>query len=93
MSQNTAENDRQSTADDEFAKYNFGEGVTVEESDGWNTDDKDDYTKIVYVSYDDDAPEDDSHKVSFHVRFTPDGKVDDVYALEMERGNDIGSRG
>lgn len=89
----TAANSRDNLANDVLAAYEFGEGVTVVEQDNWNTDDPTDYTKIVYVAYDDDAANADSHKVSFHVRFTADGFIDDAYALEMEGGNDIGSRG
>ena len=84
---------REEVADDEVASYNFGEGVKVVAMDGWDTSDLNDLTKIVYVEYDDDKPDDDSHKVSFHVRFDAEGAVDDAYALEMRHGNDIGSRG
>ena len=84
---------RGNIADDVLAAYDFGEGVTVVEQDNWNTDDPNDYTKIVYVEYVDEKPEGDSHKVSFHVRFNPDGSIDDAYALEMDGGNDIGHRG
>lgn len=80
-------------AEDEVESYDFGDGVTVVAQDGWDTSDLDDLTKIVYVAFDDDKAEDDSHKVSFHVRFDAAGAVDDVYALEMAHGNDIGSRG
>lgn len=47
----------------------------------------------MYIQYDDDAENADSHKVSFHVRFDEAGRVDDVYALETEHGNEIGQRG
>jgi len=55
--------------------------------------DKLDFTKVAYASYDEDIESADSHKISFHVRFLSNGDIDEVYALEMERGNDIGSRG
>lgn len=84
---------RESLADEAFGGYFFGEGVYVVESDNWHTCDKDDFTRIVYVRYDDDMPGADSHKVSFHVRFTPDGVVNEVYALEMEHGQQIGTCG
>lgn len=84
---------REQLADEEVASYDFGEGVKVVAKDGWDTSDLNDLTQIVYVEYDDDKPEDDSHKVSFHVRFDAEGAVDDAYGLEMRHGNDIGSRG
>jgi hypothetical protein len=55
-----------------------------------HSNDKNDYTKIVYVHYADDPEECDSHKVSFHVRFTDDDNIAEVYALEMEHGQKIG---
>lgn len=87
------EHDRRFLADRAFEAYNFGEGVSVVASDCWNTDDENDYTKIVYVAYIDDHADADSHKVSFHVRFNGNSQVEDAYALEMEHGNDIGCRG
>lgn len=85
--------DRRLLADRAFEEFNFGEGVTVVNHDNWNTDDKDNYTKIVYVAYSEDPADADSHKVSFHARFDANGRLDDVYALEMEHGNEIGCRG
>lgn len=86
--------ERQAAADDAFAAYQFGEGIQVVESDNWNRDDPNDWTKVVYVQYADDPAVADSHKVSFHVRFVGKGsKIDEVYALEMEKGGDIGQPG
>ena len=79
-------------ADDEFEHYDFGEGVQVCASDNWDKNDAHDFTKIVYVRFDDDAPNEDSERVSFHVRFAPDGSVNDVYGLLMRNGSEIGSR-
>lgn len=84
--------EREALADEEFARYEFGEGVTVSESDNWDTNEPDDFTKIVYITADDDPPDADSERVSFHVRFNPDGSVDDAYGLLMRTGGDIGSR-
>lgn len=84
---------RAAIADEIFESYAFGEGVSVVASNGWDASDLDDYVKVAYLEYDDDLPEADSHKASFHVRFGKDGSVEDAYALEMEHGNDIGSRG
>lgn len=80
-------------ADNAWQQYNFGEGVSVAASDRWNTDDENDFTKIVYVTYDDDPADADPHKVSFHVRFNGNGQVEEVYALEMNHGNEVGFPG
>lgn len=85
--------ERQQLADEAFESYEFGEGVAVVERDNWDTNDPLDLTKIVYVRFDDDAEEADSHKISFHVRFAEDGSVEDAYGLDMESGNDVGRRG
>lgn len=79
-------------ADREFELYDFGEGVMVLDHGRWNTSDPRDYTKIAYVEFEDDAPEADSHKVSFHVRFDAAGKVTVAYALECDKGQEIGQR-
>lgn len=83
---------REALADAEFEQYEFGDGVTVSESDNWDRSEANDFTKIVYITCDDDAPDADSEKVSFHVRFNTDGSVDDAYGLLMRTGADIGSR-
>ena len=83
---------REALADAEFAQYQFGEGITVSESDNWDKNDVADFTKIVYITCDDDAPDADSERVSFHVRFNADGIVDDAYGLLMRNGGDIGTR-
>lgn len=80
-------------ADREFELYDFGEGVMVLDHGRWNTSDPRDYTKIAYVEFEDDAPEADSHKVSFHVRFDAAGKVTEAYALKCDKGQEIGRRG
>ena len=84
--------EREALADAEFAQYDFGDGVTVSESDNWDRNDAADFTKIVYITCDDDAPDADSERVSFHVRFKADGTVDDAYGLLMRNGGDIGTR-
>jgi hypothetical protein len=82
---------RNSLADEALASYNFGADVKVLQVDGWNCDDPDDWTCIVYVAYSEDPPEADSHKVSFHVRFGHEGKPIEIYGLETEHGNYIGA--
>lgn len=80
-------------ADEEFERYGFGSDVTVVAHDNWNRDDPLDFTKVVYVRFPDMPPEADSEKLSFHVRFLVDGDIEEVYALEMRHGNEIGERG
>lgn len=86
------ETQRSLAADAVLAAFNFGD-TTVVGQDSWDTTDQNDFIKIVYVQYQEDLPDADSHKISFHVRFNQAGEVDDAYALEMEHGNDIGCRG
>jgi hypothetical protein len=85
---------RTSLATAAFERYVFGEGVIVEGHDSWDTNDRDDYTKIVYVTFDDSEGGDvSSSKLSFHVTFDVTGAIDEVYALEMKHGNLIGHHG
>lgn len=76
-------------ADEAFANYSFGNDVTVTDSDGWVREDDGDLCKIVYLDPI-DAPNSESLRASFHVRFTPDGEVDEAYALCMRTGAEIG---
>ncbi len=92
-------NQREAKADEVLAAYKFGSddfddsNVRVVGHDNWDRSNRYDLTKIVYVQYRDEPADADSHKVSFHVRFSKAGEVEDAYALEMEHGNDIGCRG
>jgi hypothetical protein len=85
-------------ADDELTDYDFEtEIMDMEHGSSWD-DEKDgdevDLNKVLYVNWEDDPePNTDSTKVSFHVRFSKEGKVTDVYALDVETGNEIGKRG
>jgi len=81
---------REQAADAAFESYGFGEGVKVVGHDRWNRDDRRDFNKIVYVQFEDDAPDAPSTKVSFHVRFGGDGQLDEAYGLLMTTGADIG---
>jgi hypothetical protein len=69
-------NRREAMADEVLASYKFGSddfddgNVEIVGQNRWNTDDKNDYTKVLYATYRDDAPNADSHKISFHVRLT-----------------------
>lgn len=82
--------DREALADSLFEHYDFGDGVQVLSHDRWDSSDPDDWVKRVYVCYEDDAPEDDSHLVSFHVRFSNGGASQEAYALECDGGQQIG---
>lgn len=84
--------DGESMADALFEHYDFGDGVQVLDHGRWDTRDPLDFTKTVYVEYQDDAPNANSHKVSFHVRFTWCGAAREAYALECENGREIGVR-
>ena len=92
MSNAVAIESKESLADAEFENYDFGDGVRVSESDNWNSDDEEDFTKMVYITCDGDDPEADSERVSFHVRFWRDGSVSEAYGLLMKSGNYIGFR-
>lgn len=80
-------------ADELFASCQFPADVTVESSGKWNHDDdakENDWSKIVYVKCDDDIPEIDTRRISFHVRFALNSaQVNEVYALWMDTGNDV----
>jgi hypothetical protein len=86
-----------SLADDALESFDFGVGVTFVDSDGWERstyDGKDDWTKVVYVECCDDAPDDDSHKVSFHVAFVEGtATLDEAYAYWCDSGAEIGAPG
>lgn len=86
---------RTDKADSEFEAYQFGDDLRVVSHSNWDTTDPLDYTKLVYF-IDADKPGADSQRISFHVRFLPDGNgttVDDAYGLLMSNGADIGARG
>lgn len=82
-------------SDQEFEAYMFGDGCTVAEHDGWVVETHGataaEATKIVYLRFDDDQEDVDSHKASFKVRFEH-GVVQDVVALLHSSGNEIGMR-
>lgn len=85
--------DREHQADDAFASYEFGNDVEVVGHDGWDRSDPADLTKIVYVQPRGEDPEQDSERLSFHVRFNRGGKVEEAYALCMRTGAEVGSPG
>lgn len=83
---------QEEVAQDAYENYNFGEGVTVVDSDGWESDCPSDFIKRVYVEFDDE-PSDSSHTVSFHAKFkaTDSLELEDVYGLLVSNGYDIGT--
>jgi hypothetical protein len=81
---------RNEIADRAYETYDFGshDGISVESADGWQSDGSPDITRIVYI----DVGEEDTMRVSFHVRFVSadSNDVEDVYALLMSNGGKIG---
>ncbi|KVV07340.1 hypothetical protein [Burkholderia ubonensis] len=88
----TDHDDKRERAQTAFEAYDFGDGVMVHDHDPWDTSDAMDFTKIVYLGYPEDDPESELHKTTLHVRFRPDAALDQVYALEVASGNQIGKR-
>lgn len=85
---------QEALANNAFASYSFGDGLSVIGSAGWQMetfDGKDDWTKVVYVACDDDPPGTDSHRVSFHAAFA-EGSINlaESYAYWCENGAEIG---
>lgn len=79
-------------AQSEFEKFDFGDGVSVHDHDLWEVRLENDYTKITYLEYPQDMPDAPLHRVTFHVRFDPDGKRAAAYAIEYVTGRLIGVR-
>ena len=79
-------NDKHKAAEDAWTNYDFGD-LRVTDSGGFDTSDALDYTRIAYLEDDTD----DSIRVSFHVRFSEQGEVIEVYALDVGTGNYIGT--
>lgn len=97
MDEKTLRTRQEALADDALASYNFGEGVTVVESDAWQRDTfdgKDDLTRVVYVQYEDDPPDADSHRISFHAAFEQGTlTLKEAYAYACDNGAEIGFQG
>lgn len=82
-----------------FEAYEFDDGCQVVSHNGWNSDTSnvggqlhEEFRKVVFVKYDDDQPEADSHMVAFTVRLVG-GEVIDVAAIELRHRIEIGRRG
>ena len=84
--------ERRNAADAVFERYEFGAGVNVEGFNGWDDTDTNDWIRVVYVHFDDDGPNEPTHKVSFHVKFANDVDpiVEEAYGLIVKTGNEIG---
>ena len=81
-------NDKHKAAEDAWTNYDFGDlWVTVTDSEGFDTSDKLDFTRIAYLE---ESGAETSLKVSFHVRFNEQGFVTEVYALDVGSGNYVG---
>ncbi|KVV40977.1 hypothetical protein WT27_13750 [Burkholderia territorii] len=75
-----------------FETFDFGNGVFVHGHDLWDTQQDLDYTKTVYLEYQDDKQDSPLHKATFHVRFNPQGGFLAAYAVEYVTGRLIGAR-
>ena len=84
--------EQEEVAQTAYENYNFGEGVTVVDDDGWESDGTSDFLKKVYVEFD-DAPSESSHTVSFHAKFKDKNslELEDVYGILVSNGTDIGT--
>ncbi len=75
MSSNMEADVSRQLANEALADYNFGEGVTVEAVNGWESNSRDtEMSCAVFLKFDTDEPEDDTHLGRFTVDFT-NGKV------------------
>lgn len=63
--------------DNALADYDFGEGVTVEATSGWEYDGSNEVTCPVFLRFDDDEPDADTHQGTFSVTIE-NGKVTEV---------------
>lgn len=85
-------NRRLMLADFMLSRHEFGEGVSVVDSDNWDPSEVADWVKILYVNFDDQEKDADTVKVSFHVRFNDDHTVAEAYALEHSKGEMLGNQ-
>lgn len=78
-------------AQEMYQRYDFGENVIVVDQNGWESDGSPDFTRIVFVEFD-DSPAESSHSISFHVKFKDNQslEIEEVYGLLMSSGNEIG---
>jgi hypothetical protein len=75
--------------DSAFERYDFGPGVTVEGMDGWQRNSaSNEIVRCVYVKYDDDTPESDTHKLNF-TAVVKGGEVETAWASD-NKGQEIG---
>lgn len=74
-------------ADQALDEYDFGDYEVVGQEALWDTSNPQDYIKVLYVAGQD---EEDSIRVSFHVRFNVAGEISECYALDMDSGDELG---
>lgn len=89
-------------AQEAFADYDFG-SIEIVGDAGWDSSDSNDLTLIAYgtepqpFAGDPDvpdreyAPDQESFRISFHVRFDKAGRLEEVCALDMKSGGELGS--
>lgn len=81
---------REDAAQRAFEDYDFGDGISILDHRAWDTTDPRDYIKIAYAEYDGDQADTPERKISFHVVFGANGKVEDIYGLDVQTGEMLG---
>ena len=84
----TTEDQKATAAEEAYQDYDFG-ALRVTDSEGWDTSDPLDHTRIVYLEASEDP--DCSYRASFHVRFNEAGNIVEVYSLDLATGNYLGT--
>lgn len=75
-------NDMEPQAQIAFDHYEFGDGVTVEDSGGWeHSSGSAERSRPVFVSVD---GQEDTVKLTFVARFTHRNELDEVYAIDSK---------
>jgi dihydroxyacetone kinase DhaKLM complex PTS-EIIA-like component DhaM len=77
-------------ADDVLASYDFG-SAGISNPYAWRFEEPETLTKILYICFEEDDPDVET-EISFYVRFTKDGEVEEAYAQDMRTGDRIGRR-
>lgn len=84
----TTSESKATAAEEAYQDYDFGT-LRVTDSEGWDTSDPLDHTRIVYLEAVEDP--DCSYRASFHVRFNEAGNIVEVYSLDLATGNHLGT--
>lgn len=95
MNTTTLRTQQEVLADNAFASYKFGDDAIVVGFEKWSVDTfdgKDDWTKVVYLKFDDQGDMEPSIKVSFHAAFAAGTLVlNEAYAYDFETGTELGA--